>query len=285
MRKYISLLILIFISITMMGKDLVEQTISLSTGVQLNYVEQGDSTGTTIIFLHGYTDSWHSFEDILPRLPKGYHLIAMSQRGHGNSSKPENGYTLKIFADDLAEFINMKKLGTCIVVGHSMGGLVAQQFAADYPNLARSIVIVSSDTWYGDNPGIPEFLDGIIKSTGPIDRNFAEEFQTSTLSNPIDDAMLKLFIDETMKVPANVWKKVAQTHLSTNLIDSLYKIQCPAMVICGGKDVICPQKDQERLANGISNATFILYHDAGHAIHWEKPERFAKDLIDFVQKI
>src|SRR4051794_40543777 len=64
-----------------------EQTIKLSTGVELQYIEEGNNKGATIIFLQCYTDSWHSFEKVLNLFPKQFHVIAISQRGHGNSSK------------------------------------------------------------------------------------------------------------------------------------------------------------------------------------------------------
>src|SRR5262245_38899374 len=68
----------------------LEKSIALPTGVTLNYVEHGSAYGTPIIFLHGFPDSWHSFEHVLDRFPNTLHVIAISQRGHGNSTKTQN---------------------------------------------------------------------------------------------------------------------------------------------------------------------------------------------------
>src|SRR5262245_26270659 len=76
------------------------QTVKLSTGIELQYAERGNSQGTTIIFLHGLSDAWHSFEKVLDLLPEQFHLVAVSQRGHGNSSKPLTGYHPQDFAAD-----------------------------------------------------------------------------------------------------------------------------------------------------------------------------------------
>ncbi|HKZ65974.1 MAG TPA: alpha/beta hydrolase, partial [Chitinophagaceae bacterium] len=81
------------------------QMINLSTGVQLQYAEQGDANGDPVIFLHGYTDSWHSFEKLLAHLPLSVHAYVLSQRGHGNSAKPGEGYTPSDFAADVAAFM------------------------------------------------------------------------------------------------------------------------------------------------------------------------------------
>ena len=61
----------------------------LSTGVRLHYAERGNRGGEAIIFLHGYSDSWFSFSRVLPLLSPSYHAFALTQRGHGDSDKPE----------------------------------------------------------------------------------------------------------------------------------------------------------------------------------------------------
>ena len=68
----------------------MKKLVSLSTGVRIEYVEQGnaEADGVPVIFLHGVTDSWRSFERVLPLLPPSIHAFALSQRGHGDSSRP-----------------------------------------------------------------------------------------------------------------------------------------------------------------------------------------------------
>ena len=64
------------------------KAIALSTGVTLPYVEQGDPDGVPVILLHGVTDSWRSFEPVLPHLPPSIHAFALTQRGHGDADRP-----------------------------------------------------------------------------------------------------------------------------------------------------------------------------------------------------
>src|ERR1700741_3287781 len=78
----------------------------LASGIRLEYFEQGDPTGIPVIFLHGFSDSWKSFELNLPFLPSFIHAFSLSQRGHGNSDKPKHGYSPKDFADDLVSFMD-----------------------------------------------------------------------------------------------------------------------------------------------------------------------------------
>ena len=127
------------------GSDLRFATISLSTGVRLHYAEQGDPNGGTIVFLHGYTDSWYSFSRLLPLLePARYHVYAISQRGHGDSDRPDGGYTIDDFAADVAAFLDAVSATRVNLVGHSMGSMVARRVAETYPERVAQLVIIGS---------------------------------------------------------------------------------------------------------------------------------------------
>jgi non-heme chloroperoxidase len=93
----------------------------LSTGVSLHYAEQGDQAGEAIVFLHGYSDSWFSFSRILPLLSPEYHAFALTERGHGESDKPECCYTVDDFAADVDAFMDAVGIGKATLVGHSGG--------------------------------------------------------------------------------------------------------------------------------------------------------------------
>ena len=268
---------------TKVSFKLTEKSIRLSTGIDLSYVEHGYASGVPVILLHGYTDSWKSFEKVLPLLPSNIHAFAISQRGHGNSSKPGNGYDSKSIAGDLAAFIMQKKLGPVIVAGHSWGGVVAQQFALDHPTLVKSIIIVSSAAAFNDNPGIPEFVQEIKNIQDSVSYQFVTEFQKSTIIKPIDSIYFNELISESRKVPLHVWKSVANGIMQVDLVPGLHKIQVPVLIIWGDKDYICPKEDQEIFLKEIKNARLITYEGTGHALHWEQPERFAADLVAFVQ--
>ena len=258
------------------------KSIKLSTGVKLEYVEQGDISGNPVIFLHGYTDSWHSFESVMRNLPANLHAFAISQRGHGNSQRPETGYDLEEFANDLADFIRKLKLGPVIVAGHSMGGIITQQFAISYPELVKGIVIISSDACIANNPGIPEFGEQINQLSDPVSFEFANEFQRSTCANPIDSLYFQTLVKESMKLPAPVWKKVMDGMMKADLSRDITTINKPTLLLWGDKDLICSRSDQDVLLAGIKQSKLIVYQETGHALHWEQPARFTKDLIDFI---
>lgn len=262
-----------------------EGMVKIRDGVQLNYVTSGNKNGTPVILLHGFTDSWKSFELLIKNLPEDIYLFAVTLRGHGDSSKPENGYHPKDFSDDLASLMEELQLSQAIVVGHSLGGLVAQQFVLDYPKLAKGLVIIGSDPNFSDNNGLPEFAEEIKSFTEPIARDYAEGFQKSTLAIEIDPAFLNQCVTETMKVPLHVWKLGIEGVMNVDYRAELVKIKQPTLILWGAADNYCLRSDQESFLQSIENSRLIEYENNGHGLHWEDPVRVAKDLTDFVRSL
>jgi alpha-beta hydrolase superfamily lysophospholipase len=81
-------------------------TARLASGPQVHYAAQGDPDGEPILFLHGYTDSWFSFSRLLPLLPTRYHAFAVSQRGHGDSERPDCCYGIEDLVADAVAFLD-----------------------------------------------------------------------------------------------------------------------------------------------------------------------------------
>jgi non-heme chloroperoxidase len=263
----------------------IVKTIELPGRVKLEYAEQGDVNGTPVIFLHGITDSWHSFESVLANLPYSIHAFAISQRGHGDSERPLQNYTPKDFAADVAEFIKQKKLGKAFIAGHSMGGVNTQQFAIDYPELTKGIVIIDSDPEFKSNPGMPEFYQEVSKMQGAIGREFMDDFQKATLAKPIDSAYYNLLVDEGTKVPASVFKAALEGLMKADFRELLKQVKAPALIFWGNKDSFCTFKGQETMVNNIPNSKLIIYGNTGHALHWEEPKKFSQDLINFIENV
>ena len=97
-----------------------------------------------VILLHGYTDSWRSYERVLPHLPQSLRVLAVTQRGHGDSGKPDGEYESRVFARDVANFMDTLGIERAVIVGHSMGSTVAQRFAVDYPQRVRALVLAGA---------------------------------------------------------------------------------------------------------------------------------------------
>jgi len=224
-----------------------QKRVKLSTGVELPYVEQGDPAGVPVIFLHGFTDSWHSFELALPHLPQTVHAFALSHRGHGDADRPEGGYRPQDFAADVAAFVDALDLGPAVIAGHSMSSAITQRFALDYPERTLGLILIGVFASYHDKPMLVEFLDVISQLEDPIDPNFVREFQESTLAKPVPPAFLDTIVQESLKVPARVWKAALLGLLENEVSSERGNIKAPTLIMWGDQDAYCPRSDQEAL--------------------------------------
>lgn len=262
----------------------VIRTIALATEVELEYVEQGNPSGVPVIFLHGITDSWHSYELVLPLLPKSIHAFALSQRGHGDSQRPVAGYHPQGFAADIAAFMDALKIKRAVIVGHSMGSYIAQCFAMNHPERMLGLVLVGSFKTLKGDRGIQEFWDTAVSQlVDPIDPNFALEFQKSTLALPVPPTFLDTVVHESLKVPARVWQAAFKGLMESDLSGDLDKIKAPTLIVWGDKDAYFLRDQQDALAAGISSSKLVIYPGVGHGVHWEAPKRFADDLLSFIE--
>jgi non-heme chloroperoxidase len=260
-------------------------TIRLSSQVTLEYIEQGRAPGTALICLHGYTDSWKSFELVLPFLSENRHAFAISQRGHGNSGRPAEGYDPRDFAADLALFIDQLNLGAAVIVGHSMGGIIAQRFALDYPQKTKALILVDTFADFTDNENLAALEEAVSALQDPVDPAFVEEFQRSTVARPVSETFMQTVVGESLKVPARIWKAVLSGLMPVDYTQALLAVNKPVLLVWGDQDTFATRQDQDRLLASLAGARLAVYTGAGHSVHWEEPQRFALDLEAFLKEV
>ena len=261
------------------------KTVQLSNKVNFEYVEHGNVSGIPVICLHGYTDSWKSFELVLPYLSETLHTFALSQRGHGNSDRPSEGYDPRDFAADVAFFIDQMNLGPSIIVGHSMGGTVAQRFVLDYPQKTKALVLICSFSTFANNQGVIELQGAVSQLNDPVDPAFVQDFQKSTVAKPINNTFLRTVCNESLKVPARVWKTVLAGLMNVDYIKELQTVRKPVLLVWGDLDTFSTSKDQDRLLEAIAGSRLSVYTGVGHSVHWEEPQRFALEVENFVDEV
>jgi non-heme chloroperoxidase len=262
------------------------RTQRLPSGLALEYAEQGPKGGPTLLMLHGITDSWRSFEPVMPHLPADWHVIAMSQRGHGGSDKPAGPYRTRDFASDAAALVRALGLPPLVVVGHSMGSANAMRLALDEPGLVRGVVAAGAFASFADKAGLVDFIRSEIEPlTDPIPRALAQAFQEDTLARPVPAALLDTAVDESLRVPAQVWREAFAALLADDFSAELQHLRAPTLLVQGGRDNFVPATDTERLLQVLPQARAAVWAEAGHAVHWEEPERFAAELVHFVRAL
>jgi len=255
-------------------------------GFKMRYVESGPKAGEVIIFLHGYTDSSHSWSSTAPLLADKYHTFVLDQRGFGDSQRPQGGYTIPQLAEDVVAFMDALKIRKAVLVGHSMGTFVAQQVGWVYPERISKLVLVASGATMVRNAaltdvnktvGAPDFQD-------PISAEFIEAWQTGP--NPVAPEFFARVLQETAKPPARVWKAALRGLLTDDHSAFLGNITAPTLIIWGDQDSIFLRADQDALLAAIPAAVFKVYAGAGHNVQWEvgRSEQVASDIRAFLER-
>ena len=257
----------------------------LSTGVRLAYVEQGPRDGLPVIMLHGISDTHRSFDLVRPLLPNTWRIFAVTQRGHGLSDKPDEGYAMGDFARDAVAFMNAVGVERAVVVGHSMSTAVTLRTAADYPERVAGVVLMGAFAHFRDTPTMAELKAAAADIGENCGREFSQAFQESTLANPIPPNYLETVVNESLYMPGHAWRGAVQGLIDFEPIEAAQKIQAPAAIIWGDRDAYCPRQDQHELRAALRSSRLFTLSAVGHALHWERPADTAALLRAFVADI
>ena len=110
--------------------------------IKINYQIRGE--GEPLILIHGGSGSSMHWLYQVPELSKHYRVIVYDVRGHGKTDKPKQQYSIELFSEDLSELMNKLEIDEAHIIGHSLGGMIAQQFALNFPNRILSLVLTST---------------------------------------------------------------------------------------------------------------------------------------------
>jgi non-heme chloroperoxidase len=265
--------------------QIMRTRIAVSPGVELDVIQSGDPTGVPLLLLHGLSDSNASMRVLMDDLPKGIRAIAVTQRGHGDSSKPEGPYTADAFVADAVAVMNRLGVRRAVIYGHSMGSVVAQRIAARHPDRTAGLILEGAFPGLKGNAAVDSFYaESIAGLTDPIDPAFAREFQASTLVRPVPPAFLDLVSSETCKLPARAWRQILRDMMGFATDDELAAVRVPAILLWGDRDTFVTRADQDRLLSAIRGSTLTVFEGTGHDPHWEEPKRVADVIAMFVAR-
>jgi len=164
--------------------------------------EVAGSGGVPLVFVPGGSCDWWSFHRQLEHFSASHRCVSLDLRGHGRSAKPEQDYTIAGYADDVAWIIGELGLDRPVVIGHSLGGAVALQLAADHPGVARAVVLDDPAPVTDNRAGFQQMLDGFV-SHG-VDATRRRAFRNFFLAG-FDEALLAEICDRAAQTPDRVF--------------------------------------------------------------------------------
>jgi pimeloyl-ACP methyl ester carboxylesterase len=240
-------------------------------GVALFY-EEAPGEGTPILLVHGWCCDHTYFAPQFDHFAgRGHRVVAVDLRGHGRSDKPQQGYTMQLFADDLAWTCQRIGVEKPVVVGHSMGGIVAFDLAARYPDMPSAVVMLDAAVVLPSaaRAAIPDLLEEL---RGPGYRRVLRDYVANSLFISADDQERKKRILESMSSsPQHVVVSAFEGLRDYDPTEATGGLAKPAVYIAA--DELQPRSDMSRL-HGL--APQILYGKtvgAGHFCQLEVPEQ------------
>ena len=249
--------------------------------IHLYYEEHGN--GQPLVFIHGLGSSTRDWEFQLAEFSKSYRVITFDLRGHGQSDKPAGPYTIPMMADDLAGLLEALHISSTHIVGISLGGAVAFQFALDYPALVKTLTIVNSGPSLGGTPEQAkaeiERRVGIVQQVGM--HTMGEALAPNLFPKPEHASLRNDFISHWSENDPQAYIEATRSMLGWDVTDQLGAIACPTLILSADQDY-SPVAVKEAYIKLIPHAQLVVIPDTHHATPIEAPEKFNTALKDFL---
>lgn len=240
-------------------------------GVDLFYEEAGGD-GAPVLLVHGWCCDHAYFAPQLKHFAnRGHRVVAVDLRGHGKSDKPHQPYTMQVFADDLAWMCERLDLAKPVVVGHSMGGIVAFDLAARYPDLPSAVVMLDAAVVLPSaaRAAIPAFLEEL---RGPGYREALRNYAANSLFIPTDDQERKVRILESMSsTPQHVVVSAFEGLRDYDPTEATGGLAIPAVYVAA--DELQPRSDMTRVHELAPQILYGKTVGSGHFCQLEVPEQ------------
>ena len=249
-------------------------------GVDLFYEERGEG-GPPILLVHGWCCDHTYFAPQFEHFAnRGHPVVAVDLRGHGRSDKPRQTYTMQVFADDLAWMCERLGLANPVVVGHSMGGIVAFDLAARYPDLLSGVVMLDAAVVLPSaaRAAIPNFLQQL---RGPGYRETLRDYVTNSLFIPTDSQERKGRILEGMSsAPQHVVVSAFEGLRDYDPTEATGGLAVPAVYIAAHEEQ--PRSDMARFHELAPQILYGKTVGSGHFCQLEVPEQVNSMIERFI---
>ena len=253
-------------------------------GINLHYLEWGNTDRPTILMLHGISQQAHSWDFISLPLSVDYRVVALDQRGHGDSDWSPNGnYSTDIYVGDIEGFVGAMGLKNFHLMGHSMGGRNSLAWASGRLGVLKSLTIVDTGPetqrrgqnriqQFRELPDeldtLDEFASRVMEYTG---RNREQTMGALKYSiRQRQDGKWTWKYDKAMRVSGFR----APTWTPDQLWDGWRKIDCPALVVRGARSDIFADETMVRMAEEHPDCTTVTVENAGHLVQGDNPPDF-----------
>lgn len=253
-------------------------------GAKLYYESAGK--GRNLILIHGGLADSRVWDYQFRKLSKRFRVIRYDLRGYGRSDFPKAGFS---HIEDLRELLLYLKISRTSIVGLSIGGVIAADFALDYPQFLDRLILVSSGLRGDDSPVDPKTIE-VFKSikTEGVEKAIDLWLQTPLFSTIPGNQKLEARTRQMLRDNFGYWgateRPIPVVFPPTATIGRLPEIKVPTLVVAGDKDAAYILKIAETLRSRIAGAELFVLNNVSHHLNLEKPKRFNRLVTGFLRK-
>jgi pimeloyl-ACP methyl ester carboxylesterase len=262
-------------------------------GISLHYLDWGATDAPPVVLLHGITGHARVWDHLATRLLPGHRVLALDQRGHGDSDPaPDDDYRVGTMADDVAAFAASLRLTRFALIGHSMGGRIAIKYAADHVARLQRLVIIDIGPEIA-LAGLQRVRDMMAQSPERIE---SEEWAVEYIrrANPLQDiGMLRERVRHGLKRLSDgelTWKyarglrdMMREGRRDTvDLWEPLPRISCPTLVMRGAESDILSADVAKKMTERLPDGRLVEIEGAGHTVPADRPEEFVRQIRAFL---
>lgn len=242
-------------------------------------------TGAPILFLHGVGGDHAAWRPQLRRFGDSHRVFAWDMPGYGASPPPAEMSFPKLAAA-VAELLDSLGLEKVHLVGQSLGGMIAQEFAATYPGRLSTLVLVATSPAFGraDKDWQQKFIADRLGAleAGASMADLAEKNIARIVGRDPDPLGVRIAVGCTANIPVESYKAAVRMILGFDRRDALSAITVPTLAIAGELDTVAPAAMMETMAGKIRGARFVRVAKAGHLVNLEQPAAFDAALEAFL---
>jgi pimeloyl-ACP methyl ester carboxylesterase len=256
-------------------------------------------SGPPVVLIHGITSSSQVWELVGPRLARHHTVLAPDLLGHGQSAKPRGDYSMGAFASGIRDLVLALELGRVTVVGHSLGGGVAMQFAYQFPERTERLALVSSGglgqsvngllraaTLPGSELVLPLLAGRRVLTAGRAMGRALGRVGVQLGNDAIEIARGHASLGDPESRSAFVHTLRASVDRSGQRVQALDRLylaeELPLLILWGARDRIIPPGHGRRAHDLVAGSRFELFEAAGHFPHLDEPERFVATLEEWI---
>lgn len=250
----------------------------------INIIRTGKSSRTPVVLVHALGLDLTYWDQQIPALADAFEVVAYDLPGHGLSTGISDDWTIGKAASTLVEVIRSTGEQSAHVVGLSVGSMIAQVLAVEYPSMVRSLTLMGSATTF--TPEARQFLtsmaelarvEGMREIAASMPHWFAEA--TRVHRPDILDRTAKTLLKADPYIHAAAWRMIA----SFDLEAELHRILCPTLILVGNQDVNTPPPASQLIASKIEHSELLILPGAAHMLPFEAPTKVNEHLLRFLR--